>query len=46
MRKVRGGTRLTFKQTGVPDRKYRSIKQGWSDFYWAPLKEMLERQRR
>jgi activator of HSP90 ATPase len=46
MRKVRGATRLTFTQTGVPDRKYRSIKQGWSDFYWAPLKEMLERQRR
>ena len=46
MRKVRGGTKLTFTQTGVPGRKYRSIKQGWSDFYWAPLKEMLERQRR
>lgn len=46
MRKVKDGTKLTFTQTGVPDRKYEMIKRGWIDFYWAPLKEMLERQRR
>jgi activator of HSP90 ATPase len=46
MRKVRDSTKLTFTQTGVPDRKFKSIKQGWIDFYWAPLKEMLERTRR
>lgn len=46
MRKVRDGTKLTFTQTGVPDRKYGPIKRGWSDFYWGPLKEMLERPRR
>lgn len=46
MKKGKAGTKLTFTQTGVPDRKYGMMKRGWIDFYWAPLKEMLERQRR
>lgn len=46
LNRVRTGTRLRFTQTGVPDRHYKSIKQGWIDFYWTPLKEMLERRRR
>jgi activator of HSP90 ATPase len=37
------GTRLTFVQTGVPDDKYEDIKQGWKDYYWQPMKEMLEK---
>lgn len=36
------GTRLTFTQIDVPDDKYADIKQGWKDYYWAPMKEMLE----
>lgn len=36
------GTRLVFTQTGVPDEKYEDIKQGWKDYYWGPMKEMLE----
>jgi len=43
LRKVKGGTRLTFTQTGVPAQYYEDIKQGWRDFYWAPMKKMLER---
>jgi hypothetical protein len=35
--------RLTFHQSGVPDKHYRGIKQGWIDYYWKPLKAMLER---
>ena len=42
-RKVKDGTRLTFTQTGVPDQYYDDIKQGWRDFYWAPMKKMLEK---
>lgn len=38
-----GGTRLTFTQKDVPDDKYEEIKQGWKDYYWKPMKEMLER---
>jgi activator of HSP90 ATPase len=37
------GTRLIFTQTGVPDDKYEDIKQGWKDYYWEPMKEMLEK---
>ncbi len=44
--KVKEGAKITFTQTGIPDRRYASIKQGWIDFYWKPLKEMLERPRR
>ena len=36
------GTRLTFTQTGIPDDKYADIKQGWKDYYWGPMKQMLE----
>jgi activator of HSP90 ATPase len=39
---VTKGTRLTFTQTGVPDDKYEDIKQGWIDYYWAPMKEIFE----
>jgi activator of HSP90 ATPase len=41
--KVAGGTRMTFTQTGVPVKFYEDIKQGWIDYYWEPMKEMLER---
>jgi activator of HSP90 ATPase len=40
---IEKGTRLTFSQTDVPDDKYEDIKQGWKDYYWGPMKEMLEK---
>lgn len=39
--KVKAGTRLTFLHSGVPDNQYASIKQGWKDFYWEPMKRAL-----
>lgn len=42
-KEVEGGTKLTFTQTGVPDDQYDSIAQGWKEYYWAPMKEMLEK---
>jgi activator of HSP90 ATPase len=36
-------TRLTFTQNGVPENQYEDISQGWHDYYWEPMKEMLER---
>jgi activator of HSP90 ATPase len=36
------GTRLTFTQTGVPEEQYEDISQGWRDYYWKPMKNMLE----
>ena len=41
-KEIVGGTHLTFSQTGVPEEQYDEIAQGWRDYYWAPMKEMLE----
>jgi activator of HSP90 ATPase len=43
LKEISGGTRLIFTQTGVPDRFYEDIKQGWKDYYWEPMKVMLEK---
>ena len=39
---VQNGTRLTFTQSGVPLEQYDAISQGWKDYYWEPVKQMLE----
>jgi len=36
-----GGTKFIFTQTGIPAEFYEDIKQGWIDYYWMPMKEML-----
>ena len=41
--KVKTGTRLTFRQSGVPVEHYKDISQGWRDYYWTPLKKALEK---
>ena len=43
LKKVGTGTRLTFTQTDVPEDQYEDVSQGWRDYYWTPLKEMLEK---
>lgn len=40
---VKGGTRLIFTQYEVPDEHYEDIKQGWRDYYWNPMKEILKK---
>jgi len=42
LRKTNAGTQLTFTQTGIPNNQVASIKKGWIEFYWKPMK-MLER---
>ena len=42
-KEVDGKTKMTFKQTGVPVQFYDDIKQGWIDYYWTPMKEMLDK---
>lgn len=39
--KVKGGTRLSFNQSGIPASDASNIKQGWIDFYWNPMKSFL-----
>jgi activator of HSP90 ATPase len=41
LKKIKNGVRLTFTQSGVPSQNYRDINQGWRDYYWKPMKEML-----
>ena len=41
--RTKGGTRITFRQSGVPDRHYRSISSGWHEYYWEPLKKQFAR---
>jgi len=40
---VKGGTKLTFTQTGVPEDQYEAIKKGWIEFYWEPMAGWAER---
>jgi len=42
LEEIKGATRLTFTQTGVPEEHYDDIAQGWHDYYWEPIKELLE----
>ncbi|MBM4446670.1 MAG: hypothetical protein FJ023_04870 [Chloroflexi bacterium] len=43
LEEIKGVTRLTFTQTEVPEEHYQDIAQGWRDYYWIPMKEMLEK---
>lgn len=40
---VPDGTRMVFIQSGVPDDQYEATSQGWRDYYWEPMKEMLQK---
>ena len=40
---IKAGTRLTFVQTGVPAGRVEDLRAGWTEYYWAPMKEMLEK---
>jgi activator of HSP90 ATPase len=36
-------TKLTFKQTGVPEHNTESLKGGWKQFYWEPMEAKLKK---
>lgn len=36
---TRGGTRVTFRHSKVPDANAADLKQGWIDFYLTPMRE-------
>ena len=40
--RVPGGAKLSFTQTGVPEKQWEDIKSGWKEYYWVPMKKMLE----
>jgi activator of HSP90 ATPase len=34
-------TKLTFRQTGVPEQSAESLKDGWRQYYWGAMKTYL-----
>ncbi len=42
LKEIGDGTLLEFTQTGVPDQFYKDISHGWHEFYWTPMKQILE----
>ena len=36
-----GGTKLVFTQTGIPDNRYKDIREGWREYYWTKMKEAI-----
>ncbi len=38
----RGGTRLVFTHSGVPVVCGKRFDSGWKDYYWTPMREMLQ----
>lgn len=38
-----GKTKMVFTQKDVPMQFYEDIKQSWIDYYWTPMKELLEK---
>jgi len=40
LKPAKGGTRLGFTHAGVPDDQHASIKQGWIEYYWKPMKAL------
>ena len=41
---VSSGCSLSFTQLKVPQSEYEDIKRGWNDYYWEPMKKMLEKE--
>ena len=38
---VDNGTLIKFTHIDIPEGAYESVKEGWSKYYWEPLKEMF-----
>jgi activator of HSP90 ATPase len=43
IKEISTGTYLNFTQSGVPEDKADEIAQGWKDYYWEPMKKILEK---
>ena len=41
--KVGDKTKLTFQQSDVPEETVESLKDGWKEFYWEPMKNYLKK---
>jgi activator of HSP90 ATPase len=39
---IETGTQLVFEQTGIPSMHVDSLKKGWKEYYWEPMKQFLK----
>lgn len=37
-----GGTKMTFIQTGVPEKNLGALEEGWLEYYWGPMSEFID----
>ncbi len=37
----KGGTRILFWQSGIPENHVSELEEGWKDYYWEPLKKFF-----
>lgn len=42
-KKVAGGTEISMVHSGIQKEQAADIKEGWTEFYWAPLKEYFKK---
>jgi activator of HSP90 ATPase len=35
-------TKLTFTQTGIPEKNVEELKEGWNQYYWEPMKAFFK----
>ena len=40
---VKTGTKITFTHANIPTTDVKNISDGWKEYYWLPMKEMLEK---
>ena len=45
LEKAPGGTKVTFKHTNIPDGQAESYKDGWTEFYFEPMKAYFAKKR-
>jgi len=43
--KVKGGTEITMVQSNAPAEQAEELKEGWTEFYWSPLKEYFKKKK-
>ena len=41
LKKIEDKTELNFTHTGIPKKSYESVKSGWDEYYWNPMKKMI-----
>jgi activator of HSP90 ATPase len=42
-KKTEKGTEISMVQTGVPEEQAHDLEQGWTEFYWNPLKKYFKK---